>query len=240
VPALVQAQIIPDPLSLKAAAHPRLTSWKQRRTKTPQPARSSPRAASLHLSLTTTSSATLRPTNSPSTPLTSQEQILIAAALCTYLHLLRLLFPLIFFIRQQAVSTLTTVPSDMFQGSGSNFKVLGFEYWADPSKPTDGFITWQVDGKPSVRLGATAMGPDQGEGGSGVGQRLVPEEPMSIVLNLGMSRASFLSLYFRLSSWTFPPSLEVPRHYCWRGSRPLFRPLSPPSFFIDFSHPELS
>ncbi|KDQ22034.1 glycoside hydrolase family 16 protein, partial [Pleurotus ostreatus PC15] len=31
------------------------------------------------------------------------------------------------------------------------------------------------------------VGPDNGPDGSGVGQRLIPEEPMSIVLNLGIS-----------------------------------------------------
>ncbi|KAG6907629.1 hypothetical protein DXG01_008165 [Tephrocybe rancida] len=63
----------------------------------------------------------------------------------------------------------------------------GFEYWGDPSAPSDGYITWQVDGVQSHRLGASAVGPDQGPTGSGVGQRLIPLEPMSIVLNLGMS-----------------------------------------------------
>ncbi len=37
---------------------------------------------------------------------------------------------------------------------------------------------------------AKAVGPDNGPDGSGIGQRLIPEEPMSIVLNLGISRAS--------------------------------------------------
>lgn len=87
--------------------------------------------------------------------------------------------------------------------------MIGFEYWADPSAPTDGFITWQVDGKPSIRVGASAVGPDtDATTGSGVGQRLIPEEPMvsvprgvtfystnifyfqSIVLNLGISGMS--------------------------------------------------
>ncbi|KAI0659067.1 beta-glucan synthesis-associated [Cubamyces menziesii] len=89
---------------------------------------------------------------------------------------------------QQAVSALTTLPDDMFQGSGAVFKTLGFEYWADPKNRGDGFITWQVDGKQTVRLGAGAMGPDQGADGSQVGQRLIPEEPMSIILNLGISK----------------------------------------------------
>lgn len=54
----------------------------------------------------------------------------------------------------------------------------GFEYWANPSKPEEGFITWQTDGQPSVRMGASAVGADQGADGSGVSKRLIPEEPM--------------------------------------------------------------
>jgi hypothetical protein len=45
-----------------------------------------------------------------------------------------------------------------------------------------------ADGKKTYRTGAAAVGPDQGAGGTGIGQRLVPEEPMSIILNLGISR----------------------------------------------------
>ncbi len=63
---------------------------------------------------------------------------------------------------------------------------LGFEYYANPDARSDGFITWIVDGKPSTRMGAGAVAPDPN--GSQVGQRLIPEEPMSIVLNLGISR----------------------------------------------------
>ena len=122
--------------------------------------------------------------------------------------------------RQQAVSGLTTVRPDAFQGSGKRFTTFGmcvcfeecqycgtltfgslllscthtlagFEYWANPSNRDEGFITWQTDGQPSVRMGATAVGPDQNFGGSGVGRRLIPEEPMSIVLNLEVSGMCF-------------------------------------------------
>ncbi|KAF7301973.1 hypothetical protein MIND_00763400 [Mycena indigotica] len=89
---------------------------------------------------------------------------------------------------QQAVSGLTNVPGEGFQGSGKKFIKYGFEYWSDPKDPSSGFITWQVDGTPSIRMGAGAVGPDQGSGGSGVGQRLIPVEPMSIILNLGISK----------------------------------------------------
>ncbi|KAJ3494568.1 hypothetical protein NLJ89_g10781 [Agrocybe chaxingu] len=88
---------------------------------------------------------------------------------------------------QQSVSGLTRVPADMFQGSGANFKTFGFEYWSDPNDRQAGYVNWQVDGARSHRVSATAVGPDQGPDGSGVGQRLIPEEPMAIVLNLGIS-----------------------------------------------------
>jgi len=79
----------------------------------------------------------------------------------------------------------------MFQGSGRNFKVFGFEYWSDPNDPTSGYVEWVVDGSPSHRMGAAAVGPDpENQGGTGIGQRLIPLEPMSIILNLGISRTS--------------------------------------------------
>lgn len=85
---------------------------------------------------------------------------------------------------QQAVSALTDLPDDMFQGSGQVFKTLGFEYWADPNKRDEGFITWQTDGKPSVTMYASAMDQDPLVN---ISRRLIPEEPMAMVLNLGMS-----------------------------------------------------
>lgn len=65
----------------------------------------------------------------------------------------------------------------MWSFSRSTF-ISGFEYWANPDQPQDGFITWQTDGVPSYRLGATSVGPDMGDGGAMVGQRRISEEPM--------------------------------------------------------------
>ena len=56
--------------------------------------------------------------------------------------------------------------------------LTGFEYFANPAARSDGYITWQMDGTPTISMGAGAVGPDQGPNGSGVGQRLIPEEPM--------------------------------------------------------------
>ena len=60
----------------------------------------------------------------------------------------------------------------------SHWDCAGFEYFANPKSRSDGFITWQMNGKPTVKMGAGAVGPDQGPDGSGVGARLIPEEPM--------------------------------------------------------------
>ncbi|KAI0795085.1 beta-glucan synthesis-associated [Abortiporus biennis] len=88
---------------------------------------------------------------------------------------------------QQAISALTTLPDNMFQGSGANFTTLGFEYWANPKNPDEGFITWQSNGAATARMGAAAVGADQGDGSAMISKRLIPEEPMAIILDLNIS-----------------------------------------------------
>ncbi|KJA16007.1 glycoside hydrolase family 16 protein [Hypholoma sublateritium FD-334 SS-4] len=89
---------------------------------------------------------------------------------------------------QQSISALTQLPADMFQGSGANFHTLGFEYWSDPNDRSAGEITWQVDGEKSHQVTAAAVAGDPLPDGTGISQRLISEEPMSIVLNLGLSQ----------------------------------------------------
>ena len=84
----------------------------------------------------------------------------------------------------------------LFLASPNSFSQTGFEYWSDPNNRQNGFINWQVDGQQTSSLYAPSVGPDQGTGGSGVGQRLIPEEPMAIILNLGISRMLFLFSFF--------------------------------------------
>lgn len=72
-------------------------------------------------------------------------------------------------------------------------RITGFEYYADPNARDEGFITWMVDGKPATRLGAKAMAADPE--GSQVGDRLISEEPMSIIINLGISGMSTFLLF---------------------------------------------
>lgn len=70
---------------------------------------------------------------------------------------------------------------------------LGFELWSDPNNREDGYVQWQVDGQPTVRLGAQSVGPDMGPNGTQVGQRLISEEPM--VGHLCMERFRILNCF---------------------------------------------
>lgn len=79
---------------------------------------------------------------------------------------------------QQAISALTDLPSDIFNGSGGNFYTFGFEYWSDSSSPEDGYIVWQSAGVESFKVDPGAVGPDPLPSGTGVSQRRVSEEPM--------------------------------------------------------------
>jgi len=107
---------------------------------------------------------------------------------------------------QQAVSGITELPPDIFEGSGQNFHTFGFEYFGNPQSRSDGYIIWQMDDTPTVKMGAGAVGPDQGTDGSGVSQRLIPEEPMSIVFNLGMS-PNWQTI--DLTTMTFPAEMLI-------------------------------
>ncbi|WWC91061.1 uncharacterized protein L201_006002 [Kwoniella dendrophila CBS 6074] len=65
------------------------------------------------------------------------------------------------------------------QGKGC-FSAYGFEY----SPGADGYITWVNNGKKAWTVHGAAMGPNAD---AMVGQRLVSEEPMYLIMNLGIS-----------------------------------------------------
>ncbi|KAF8325733.1 beta-glucan synthesis-associated, partial [Amanita rubescens] len=86
-------------------------------------------------------------------------------------------------VRQTVSSLAEPVPSDIFQGSGAEFHTIDFEYWADPNNITNRRFSDLPTRSERYRPS------DTGTDGTRVGQRLIPEESMSIVLNLGISRA---------------------------------------------------
>lgn len=83
---------------------------------------------------------------------------------------------------QEAISGTTTLNTDWYEKpTEGNYQSYGFEYLNDD---TDGYIRWFVGNTPSYTLYAPAIGPN-----GNVGARQISKEPMSIVLNLGISNS---------------------------------------------------
>lgn len=85
---------------------------------------------------------------------------------------------------QEAVSGVTRVPDTAYALSGGVPVTMGVQYDPDWSGNGDGSITWFVDGKPTWTLTGHALGPNPF---TEIGQRIIPTEPLSIVINLALS-----------------------------------------------------
>lgn len=86
---------------------------------------------------------------------------------------------------QQAVSALTNLNNAWYDGNA--YQIYAFEY----SPGATGDVTWYVGDKPTWRVTGQSLGPN-----GNVGQRVLPQEPMSIVMNLGISDS------FSAINWT--------------------------------------
>jgi beta-glucanase (GH16 family) len=83
---------------------------------------------------------------------------------------------------QQAASAVTFIPDTAY--GNQSFIKYGFEWWSNPSDRSEGYITWYSNEKESWTLTAAAIGADSV---TQISDRLISEEPMYIILNLGMS-----------------------------------------------------
>ncbi|KAL9071691.1 MAG: hypothetical protein Q9157_005388 [Trypethelium eluteriae] len=79
-------------------------------------------------------------------------------------------------VYQQAISLITWLNNDWY--NGKQYQKYAFEY--EPGET--GYITWYVGDSPTWTLDARAIGPN-----GNIGQRTIPQEPMAIIANLGMS-----------------------------------------------------
>lgn len=90
---------------------------------------------------------------------------------------------------QEAVSAVSQVPSRGFMGApgtdAEKYVTYGLEYKPDFKMNGDSFITWYVDGKATWTVTGDAL-PARPE--MEIGRRLIPLEPMAIVMNLGISK----------------------------------------------------
>ncbi|KAF7322099.1 GH16 domain-containing protein [Mycena kentingensis (nom. inval.)] len=76
-------------------------------------------------------------------------------------------------------------------------------WFSDPARRDAGYVNWYAQGRRTWGITAAAIGPDSV---SGVGQRLISEEPMYLILNLGISPSFQTPDYTRL---VFPAELFV-------------------------------
>lgn len=85
-------------------------------------------------------------------------------------------------VYQQALSAVTYISSDNYNGNG--FAKYGYEWWSNPGNRPEGYIQWYSEGQESWKITAASMGPDTT---AEISSRLIPEEPMYIILNLGLA-----------------------------------------------------
>jgi beta-glucanase (GH16 family) len=79
-------------------------------------------------------------------------------------------------VYQQAISGVTNLNNDWYNGKA--YQKYAFEY--TPGKT--GSVTWWVGDQATWTLDARSLGPN-----GNIGQRVIPQEPMAMVLNFGMS-----------------------------------------------------
>ncbi|KAF8165555.1 glycoside hydrolase family 16 protein [Crassisporium funariophilum] len=101
---------------------------------------------------------------------------------------------------QQATSVVTNTNQVCYELVQDCYSVYGFEY-----KPgyDDAYITWVSDNKISWTLNASGVGPDPAVE---ISARAVPQEPMYIIINLGMSQ-NFGAVDFE--HLTFPNNMRI-------------------------------
>ncbi|KAG2185990.1 hypothetical protein INT43_002428 [Umbelopsis isabellina] len=83
---------------------------------------------------------------------------------------------------QQAVSVVTALDPNMYDAK--KFQTFAFEYVPSNTPGEDSYIRWELGGQETWRMYEETMGPNPK---SKVSQRTISNEPMSIVLNFGMS-----------------------------------------------------
>lgn len=98
---------------------------------------------------------------------------------------------------QQAISGLTNLNNDWYDGKA--YQKFAFEY----ATGDDGYITWHVGDAETWTMDARAIGPN-----GNVGQRIIPEEPMSIIANFGMSN-SFAAINLTGIASTLPATMRI-------------------------------
>jgi len=84
---------------------------------------------------------------------------------------------------QQALSALTDISSSNYY-NGSAYTSYAYEWWSDPNHRGDGYVQWYSEGKQTWKA---TYGSLAGDSSTGISNRVIPEEPMYLIINLGMA-----------------------------------------------------
>ncbi|RDX55786.1 glycoside hydrolase family 16 protein [Lentinus brumalis] len=103
-------------------------------------------------------------------------------------------------VYQQATSVVTKTNQEAYEFSGGQYSVYGFQY-----KPGfgDAYISWITDGQLAWTIRQPGMGPDTV---AEISDRPVPQEPLYLIMNLGISEQFGFVDYDNL---VFPTAMRV-------------------------------
>lgn len=87
-------------------------------------------------------------------------------------------------IYQEAVSGVSPIADSAYDQSGGTPMRFGVEYVPDWNADGSGHVTWFIDGVPRWTLSGKALGPNPL---TEIGQRVIPTEPLSLIINLAIS-----------------------------------------------------
>lgn len=129
---------------------------------------------------------------------------------------------------QEAVSALSTLNNDWYDGKA--YQTYAFEY--EPG--AGGYITWYIGDEPTWKMEGNAIGPN-----GNIGQRVVPQEPMTIIANFGMSN-SFSAVNLTGLAKLFPATMRIDyiRIYQQEGDELTCDPIGYPTTDYIKNHPE--
>lgn len=98
---------------------------------------------------------------------------------------------------QQAISAVTNLNNRWYDGKA--YQKYAFEY----SPGDDGYIVWYVGDDKTWKLDVRAIGPN-----GNIGQRVIPNEPMSMIVNFGMS-SGFSNVDFKGIARLLPATMRI-------------------------------
>jgi beta-glucanase (GH16 family) len=100
-------------------------------------------------------------------------------------------------VYQQAVSGVTNLNNNWYDGK--EYQTYALEY----TPGATGTITWFIGSTPSWTLDGRAMGPN-----GNIGQRVIPQEPLALIINFGMS-SGFAALNLTGLAPLMPATMRV-------------------------------